>query len=175
MSALLRAVRQQRGMTLEELAAETELTKSYLSKIERQRSTPSIAVAMRLARALDVDVAQLFADDQSSANLAVDRADGRAADRYHAVAASMLGKAMSPFIVRPTSKFSEHPHPAHAGQELVFVHAGAVELRLGNESVVLAAGDCVYFDSSIPHQLRQQGGAPSEVLVVTHTEYTRNR
>lgn len=52
MSALLRAVRQQRGMTLEELAEATGLTKSYLSKVERQRSTPSIAVAMKLARAL---------------------------------------------------------------------------------------------------------------------------
>lgn len=175
MSALLRAVRQQRGMTLEELAAETELTKSYLSKIERQRSTPSIAVAMRLARALDVDVAQLFAEDQSVTSLSVDRAEERDPSRYHAVASAMLGKAMSPFIVRPTVKFAEHPHPAHAGQELVFVHAGAIELRLGDESVALAAGDCVYFDSSIPHQLRQRGSARSEVLVVIHTEYTRNR
>jgi mannose-6-phosphate isomerase-like protein (cupin superfamily) len=162
MSALLRAVRQQRG-------------KSYLSKIERQRSTPSIAVAMRLARALDVDVAQLFAEDQSATTSSVDRAEERDPSRYHAVAASMLGKAMSPFVVRPTLKFSEHPHPAHAGQELVFVHAGAVELRLGDDSVALEAGDCVYFDSSIPHQLRQRGSTRSEVLVVIHTEYTRNR
>jgi len=174
MSALLRAVRQQRGMTLDELAAETELTKSYLSKIERQRSTPSIAVAMRLARALDVDVAQLFAEDQAATALSVDRAGDRDPSRYHAVAAAMLGKAMSPFIVRPTLKFSEHPHPVHAGQELVFVHSGAVELRLGDESVSLDAGDCAYFDSSIPHQLRQRS-ARSEVLVVIHTEYARNR
>lgn len=175
MSALLRAVRQQRGMTLEELAAKTELTKSYLSKIERQRSTPSIAVAMRLARALDVDVAQLFADDQSAGALVVDRSEGRDDSRYHAVAASMLGKAMSPFIVRPTQKFTEHPHPAHAGQELVFVHAGVVELRLGDQLVPLESGDCVYFDSSIPHQLRQRGSARSEVLVVVHAGYARNR
>lgn len=175
MSALLRAVRQQRGMTLEELAAETELTKSYLSKIERGRSTPSIAVAMRLARALAVDVAQLFAEDPSTTGLSVDRAGERDTSRYHAVAASMLGKAMSPFIVRPTLKFSEHPHPVHAGQELVFVHAGAVELRLGDESVALGTGDCVYFDSSIPHQLRQRGSVRSEVLVVIHAEYARGR
>ena len=43
MSGLLRAVRQQRGMTLEELAAGTGLTKSYLSKVERGQSVPSIA------------------------------------------------------------------------------------------------------------------------------------
>ena len=63
MTALLRAVRRQRGLTLESLAEQTGLTKSYLSKIERRQSTPSIAVALKVARALDVDVAQLFSDE----------------------------------------------------------------------------------------------------------------
>ncbi|WP_454789089.1 helix-turn-helix domain-containing protein [Mycolicibacterium lutetiense] len=175
MSALLRAVRQERGLTLEELAEATGLTKSYLSKIERQRSTPSIAVALKVARALDVDVAQLFSEDPAVTTLAIDRAADRAADRYQAVASAMLGKSMSPFIVRPTLKFAEHPHPEHAGQELVFVHAGTVELRYQDESVILETGDCAYFDASSPHQLRQRGAAPSEVLVVSHTDYTRNR
>lgn len=175
MSALLRAVRQQRGMTLDELAEATGLTKSYLSKIERQRSTPSIAVAMKVARVLEVDVAQLFAEDPAAATLSVDRADGRPDARYHAVASAMLGKTMSPFIVRPTLRFAEHPHPAHAGQEMVFVHRGTVELRYEDQLVTLEAGDSAYFDASRPHQLRQRGSAPSEVLVVTHTEYPRSR
>jgi transcriptional regulator with XRE-family HTH domain len=175
MSALLRAVRQQRGMTLEQLAVATGLTKSYLSKIERQRSTPSIAVAMKLARALEVDVAQLFSEDPSVTTLTVDRADSRSASRYQAVATTMLGKSMSPFIVRPTLKFTDHPHPAHPGQELVFVHAGTVEMRYQDELITLHAGDCAYFDASLPHQLRQRGSERSEVLVVTHTDYARNR
>ena len=41
--------------------------------------------------------------------------------------------------------------------------------------VTLEAGDCAYFDASLPHQLRQRGNTPSEVLVITHTEYGRNR
>lgn len=175
MSALLRAVRQQRGMTLEQLAEATGLTKSYLSKVERQRSTPSIAVAMKLARALDVDVAQLFSEDPAVTTLAVDRAVERGTNRYQAIAAGMLGKSMSPFIVRPTLKFADHPHPEHGGQELVFVHAGTVELRYQDELVVLEPGDCAYFDASLPHQLRQRGGTPSQVLVITHTEYSRSR
>jgi transcriptional regulator with XRE-family HTH domain len=175
MSALLRSVRQQRGMTLEELAEATGLTKSYLSKIERQRSTPSIAVAMKVARVLDVDVAQLFSEEPQATTLTVDRAEDRPAGRYHAVAAGMLGKTMSPFIVRPTRGFAEHPHPAHAGQEMVFVNSGSVELRYDDRIVTLQAGDCAYFDASQPHQLRQRGTTRSEVVVVTHADYTRNR
>lgn len=175
MSTLLRSVRRQRGMTLEELADATGLTKSYLSKVERQRSTPSIAVAMKVARALDVDVAQLFSDDQAATSLTVDRADERPTGRYQALAATMLGKSMSPFVVRPTREFTEHPHPAHAGQELVFVHTGRAELRYGEDIVTLQAGDCAYFDASQPHQLRRLGTTACEVLVVAHSDYGRDR
>jgi transcriptional regulator with XRE-family HTH domain len=73
MTGLLRAVRKQRGLTLAILAEQTGLTKSYLSKIERQQSTPSIAVALKVARALDVDVAQSFADKTADEKIVVDR------------------------------------------------------------------------------------------------------
>lgn len=76
MTALLRPVRRQRGLTLEALAAQTGLTKSYLSKIERGQSTPSIAVALKVARALDVDVGRLFSDEAAREKIAVERAGG---------------------------------------------------------------------------------------------------
>ncbi|QZT57413.1 helix-turn-helix domain-containing protein, partial [Mycolicibacterium austroafricanum] len=106
MSGLLRAVRQERGMTLDDLAADTGLTKSYLSKVERGQSVPSIAAALKISRALEVDVAQLFSDDPEVATISVDRAAERGADRHHAVAARMLGKEMSPFVVRPGRTFT---------------------------------------------------------------------
>jgi transcriptional regulator with XRE-family HTH domain len=162
-------------MTLEELAEATGLTKSYLSKIERQRSTPSIAVAMKVARVLDVDVAQLFSEDPEVTTLSVDRAADRPAGHYHAVASGMLGKSMSPFVVRPTREFGGLPHPDHAGQEMVFVHAGSVELRYCDQTITLETGDCAYFDAAQPHQLRQRGSVRSEVLVVAQADFGRPR
>ena len=165
-ASLLRAVREQRGLTLEALAQTTGVTKSYLSKIERQRSVPSIAVAMNVARALDIDVAQLFSDDPEITTLAVDRAETRGDRRQEALASTMLGKSMSPFIVRPGREFAAHPSSDHAGQEFVFVVTGAAELNHGEQLVALAAGDCAYFDATIPHGLRRIGRAACEVLVV---------
>lgn len=167
MTELLRAVRRQRGLTLEGLAERTGLTKSYLSKIERSRSTPSIAVAIKVAQALDVDVAQLFSERGDEDKIAVDRATDRREDRrrYRAMAASMLGKSMSPFVVRPTG--DAHPLPAlHGGQEFVFVHAGTVELEYGDATWTLAAGDSAYFDASISHRIRSVGPEPAQVVVV---------
>ncbi|OHV04094.1 helix-turn-helix domain-containing protein [Mycobacterium talmoniae] len=168
MTALVRTIRRQRGLTLETLAAETGLTKSYLSKIERGQSTPSIAAAMKVARAFDVDVAQLFSDQPAEDTLAVDRAAD--AGRYRALAPGLLGKAMSPFVVHPTGTVTDDPHPTHTGQEFVFVHAGTIELDYGDRTVTLDTGDSAYFDASVDHRIRAVGGAPAEVVVVAYNE-----
>lgn len=169
MTALLRTVRRQRGLTLEGLAEQTGLTKSYLSKIERSRSTPSIAVAMKVAEALDVDVAQLFSERSDAEKITVDRsADrSRSRQRYRAVGAGLLGKSMSPFIVHPRTRSGVDAHPQHGGQEFVFVHAGTVALEYGDQTWTLSAGDSAYFDASISHRMRAVGTGRAEVVVVT--------
>jgi transcriptional regulator with XRE-family HTH domain len=175
MSALVRAVRQGCAMTLDELSAATGLTKSYLSKVERGYSTPSVAAALRIARALDVDVAQLFSDDPAASTLTVERSSEHDGNRYHAIASGMLGKAMAPFVVRPGRQFSGHAHASHPGQEFLFVHSGSVDLNVNGDVIALHTGDCAYFDASLPHKLRQAGGTPAEVIVVTYDEPRRNR
>lgn len=167
MTALLRAVRRQRGLTLEALAEQTGLTKSYLSKIERRQSTPSIAVALKVAKALDVDVGRLFSDEAAQEKIAVDRATAAAGgQRYRILASPLLGKSMSPFVVRPTEKPADDPHPEHAGQEFVFVHAGSIELDYGDQTITLGTGDSAYFDASLSHTIRAVGAQPAEVVVV---------
>jgi len=166
MTELLRTIRRQRGLTLEQLAARTGLTKSYLSKLERRLSTPSIAVALRVARALDVDVGRLFSDEAAEEQIAVDRATSRTDTRYQLLAPSLLGKSMVPFVIRPAERLSDDPHPVHAGQEFVFVHAGRVELDYGDQTITLATGDSAYFDASIGHKIRAVGARRAEVVVV---------
>jgi transcriptional regulator with XRE-family HTH domain len=169
MTALLRAVRKQRGLTLEALAAQTGLTKSYLSKIERRCSTPSIAVALKVAKALDVDVGRLFSDEATQEKITLDRAPGGAGgERYRVLASSLLGKSMSPFVIRPTEKLADDPHPEHAGQEFMFVHAGNVELDYGDQTFTLGPGDSAYFDASVSHKIRAVGDERAEVVVVAH-------
>lgn len=155
-------------MTLDDLAEETGLTKSYLSKVERGQSNPSIAAALKIARALGVDVAQLFSDDPAAARICIERAPSGAAERHHPIAAAMLGKTMSPFLVRPGRQFTTHPHASHPGQELIFVHRGSVELSYDGDIVALDTGDSAYLDASLPHKLRQTSSDTPVVVVVAH-------
>lgn len=172
MTALLRTVRRQQGLTLERLAEQTGLTKSYLSKVERDQATPSVAASVKVARALGVDVAQLFCERGDAQQIALDRAADRGTGRhrYRPLAAGLLGKSMSPFVVRPTARTTPGSHPLHGGQEFVFVHAGTVELDYGDQTHTLSAGDSAYFDSSISHRIRSVGAEPAEVVVLAADE-----
>jgi transcriptional regulator with XRE-family HTH domain len=171
-TALLRTVRKQRGLTLDEVAARTGLTKSYLSKIERGRNVPSIAVALKISQALDVDASQLFSDsageNRASITRSGDLSRGSGEERFRPIASGMLGKAMSPFILRPDATFEEG-YREHAGQELVFVHAGAIDVDLDGQIEALLPGDAAYFDASIPHRIRSTSEELAVVVVVVQT------
>ncbi|RKP46036.1 helix-turn-helix domain-containing protein [Trinickia fusca] len=176
MTIRLKLLRKQKGWTLDVLAEASGLTKSYLSKVERGVSVPSIAVALKLSKALDVEVEQLFSDTQDPDLITVTRAaDRRAAPagRTHAfasIAASVAPKKMLPFIVYPPQEFAASGGREHEGEELLFVHKGQVEIEFPNETVRLKVGDSVYFNALIPHRTRSLGATQAEILVVVSHE-----
>ena len=73
MSIRLKLLRKKLGITLEQLADKSGMTKSYLSKVERGLNTPSIAAALKLARALNVNVEELFDGEQEGQHPAARR------------------------------------------------------------------------------------------------------
>jgi hypothetical protein len=72
----------------------------------------------------------LFSDETAQETITIDRAAGGDGQRYRVLASALLGKSMSPFVVRPTAHLADDPHPEHAGQEFVFVQGtGRTRLR----------------------------------------------
>lgn len=174
MSIRLKLLRKQKKWSLETLAEYTALTKSYLSKVERGLSVPSIAVAIKLARALEVDVEELFSDQASPTQIAITRASDRTclghADAgkpsVQSIASGAASKRMLPFIVYPPPEFAVSAFKEHEGEELLFVHKGSIEVAFPTGTVELAAGDSLYFNALIPHKTRSIGPLQAEVLVV---------
>lgn len=78
MSVRIKLLRHQHGLSLEQLAQRSGLTKSYLSKVERGLCTPSISSALKLAQALAVDVALLFGSPTDDSQLCITRPAGSA-------------------------------------------------------------------------------------------------
>ncbi|MFC5742752.1 helix-turn-helix domain-containing protein [Dyella tabacisoli] len=181
MAARLKLLRKKHGWTLEALAGQTGLTKSYLSKVERGLSVPSIAVALKLAHALRIDVEQLFSEKVGQQPITIVRAGERSpiamtgkSDKpvYEGIATQLGHKMLLPFMMYPPKDFATSAFKEHAGEELLFVHKGKVEVDFAGKDVQLDVGDCAYFDARIPHRMRSIGRMQAEVLIVVYDDKT---
>lgn len=173
--ARIRFLRQQRNMTLEQLSASSGLTKSFVSKIERGVSVPSISTAMRLAQSFKVTVSQLLGEDHYDDALSLVRKEERrsfmrpgssSGYNYEMIAGPKRFKRMEPYIMRPPLKFQNRRLFEHLGEEFMFVLSGKVEVEISGQILELRPGDALYFDSHLPHRSRSLGGRYAEVLVV---------
>jgi transcriptional regulator with XRE-family HTH domain len=166
MGERLHELRLARGLTLEALAGKCGLTRGYLSLVERDRKTPSVAALLRLAEALQTEIGALF-DGRPAATadhvLHRHRGGGYGPDAVP-LAPGRAGKIMEPFIVAPPSKALERF--THAGEELIVVLCGQVMVRLGDEDILLGVNDSLYFSASTQHSLRSVGPVQAELLVV---------
>jgi transcriptional regulator with XRE-family HTH domain len=173
----LRLLRTIHRLSLDELADRTLLTKSYLSKVERGLSEPSLASLLKLCAAYGVTTGELLGESPNPSPVQVVRKDARTPLRklerypgyvYEAIAHNRADKAMLPFVMHPPLR-SQVPDPElveHEGQELIFVLRGEIDFITPDETIRLDAGDSVYFDSSLPHRSLSVGRAPAEALVV---------
>jgi transcriptional regulator with XRE-family HTH domain len=171
----IQSERQKHGLTLRDLAAQTGLSPSFLSQVERDVTAPSLASLKQIATALGVRVADLLAEASPGEGIVVRRA-GRPTwqldrVRYAQLAPGKPGqeRSMQPQLLtfEPGGDLGSHP-VSHAGEELGLVLKGRVECSVGDEVYLLEEGDSVYFDAKVPHRTRN--AAPTEstyLLVVT--------
>jgi len=173
--ARIRFLRQQRGMTLEQLSRSARLTKSFVSKVERGVSVPSISTAMKLADSFDITVGQLLGEEHYDDAISLTRKGERRAFmrrggpsgyNYEMIAGAKRFKRMQPYIMRPPLKFQDKRRFEHTGEELMFVISGNVEVELSGRSLRLKPGDALYFDAHLPHRSRSVGRKNAQVLVV---------
>lgn len=171
MSVKLKLLRLQSGMTLDQVAQMSGLTKSYVSKVERGASMPSIASALRLAKALDVPVEDLFgteSDDDAPVHVARAQAQRDLGSGVPLLISGRLPQQkLTAFVLRPADvAVASKPRLNHDGEEILYVVEGQVEIDMAGKTEVLNPGDSVHFDSRIPHVLRSSGTTAAKVLVV---------
>ena len=171
-SSRIRALRKQRGYTIEILADAVGVHKGHLSRIERGEKTPSLGTLETISKVLEVGMAELFGekagDDEVTVVRKLDRqALGKRKDyRIEALLASAGNRPLSAYVVSPETKFQEHDVPHHSGQELLFVLKGRIELIVGGKTALLSEGDCASYDAGLHHKLRRLGHATASLLVV---------
>lgn len=159
----IKASRAQQGLTLAGLGEKTGLSSSYLSQVERDKTTPSLATLTVIARALNVGLRYFFEDEERTAHIV--RAGGQAPGSDGA------GQAGGCEVLVPNAgtgklyacKVTLEPHtssgslPEFAGEELIFVLSGRLAVDVGDEHFELVSGDSVHFDAAQAHGWTNDG------------------
>jgi transcriptional regulator with XRE-family HTH domain len=173
----IQQLRQDKDLSLNELAKRTGFAKSYLSQIENLKREPSISALSQIAHVLGVDVlfllsgeiqnsgAQNFTIVKKGERKTVSRPSGSIAYIYDSITYKKPDRLMEGFIVTIGSEFPPEPF-VHEGQELTYVLEGTHEFVYDGKTYLLEEGDCYYFDSNKPHFSRGVGEKPSKLLVV---------
>lgn len=168
--ARLRSVRLAQGMTLAQVAETTGLSKGFLSRVERDETSPSLATLVQLCQVLSLPIGALFEEPEVH-HVAFD-----AAPRVNLGGVHVDDRLMTPRgEERVQILRSELTPDAHGGTDLYTINcqvevlhvvSGSVRLQFVGRSVLAVAGDAVTFPGREPHTWRVEGGEPAVVLWV---------
>ncbi|RMG98761.1 MAG: cupin domain-containing protein [Candidatus Dadabacteria bacterium] len=169
----LRRLRLQAGLTQEDLANRADLTKGFISQLENDATSPSIATLQDLLNALGVTLGEFFREDGDREEPVVFRKEDRvpSGESEEGFLLSFLiprahRHLMEPVLVELEPGASTEPIDGHEGEEFGFVLAGQVDVHLGDRVHRARKGDCFYYTADRRHWLANTGKWPVQVLWV---------
>jgi transcriptional regulator with XRE-family HTH domain len=171
----VRTLREARGLSLRDLAQRSGVSAPMLSQCERGETSPSIAIAHRIAAGLDLSLSTLLRLDEDQHVALIRKADRRTERRDgHRVAEltpSMPGERASVTLhaLRPNGRTGgpdDRPVHAPGSRETVVSLTGRLVLHIDGERYTLAEGDAVTFDADLPHHFENRGHREARFLAV---------
>ncbi|MFY9713844.1 MAG: XRE family transcriptional regulator [Microbacterium sp.] len=158
----LRHARQKKGISLEELAVETGISKSTLSRLESGQRRPSLELLLPVVAALGVPFDEIVRSpriEDPRVTPRETRTDGRILTRLSA----SRGEPQAFKITIPATE-REPVLRTHPGYEWIYVLDGRLRLILGDHDIVMGPGEVAEFDTKNPHWFGSTGTAPVEIV-----------
>ena len=167
----LKKLRGDRDWSLEQLADASGVSRSMLSQIERDQANPTLAVTLRIARALGMSIGELVEAPGATSSVAVIRAGDRAhhfrSDEHctiRTLSPLHLEKDVEFYEVRLRPKGELRSAAHYEGtREFLTVEKGRVRVTSGSDSDMLNAGDSASYRADVPHLI--QNLARSETIL----------
>ena len=160
----IRRLRQQYGLTQKELADRCELSKGFISQLENDITSPSIATLVDILTCLGTDLKTFFDDDSEQkvvfgpADCSVRRDEKRNSEIVWLVPTAQKN-LMEPIRLTLGPGGSTVPDAPHEGEEFGFVLKGEITLHLGNKTYGAKAGESFYYQSGRQHYISSEKGA----------------
>jgi len=175
----IKQIRLSKGLTQENLAARSGLTKSYISLLEGGKKVPAIYTLSNIAGALGISIGEFFEHTDDSSSVAVVRKNERVQIAkngspfgyiYEALAVQKKNRLMDPFIVKifPVKSKTNQKNIEfeHAGEEFDYIIEGSAKYVVNGQEYILHEGDSIYFDSAMKHSVVAIGDKPALTLSV---------
>ena len=161
----LKELRMMRGLTQEELADRTELSKGFISQLERNLTSPSIATLIDILQCLGTNVSDFFtaagADEQVvfRSEDYFEKKDSELNNTVKWIIPNAQKNIMEPVIITLDKGGSSYPDNPHEGEEFGYVLQGSITICVGNKSYKARKGESFYFKSAKTHYITSKNGA----------------
>jgi XRE family transcriptional regulator, regulator of sulfur utilization len=163
------------SLSLRDLAERSGVSAQMLSQVERGETSPTLAVAAKIAAGLELTLSQLLRLDEGQ-HVAISRAAGRRTSRrgghaFEELTPPLPGQRadVSMHVLDPgatTGGAADPPMHEPGSRETVVILAGALALVLEGTRHELAEGDSVTFDADLPHHFENEGNDPTRFIAV---------
>lgn len=174
----MRELRTRRGLSLDQLARLTGLSRALLGQIELGKTAPSVPVVWKIARVFDVPFSVLLATQERTATTILRKASAK---RLVSADGRFSSRALFPFGESRKVELYELRLAAHSREEAeahapgtrenIVVNAGRLEIEIGDERHELAEGDAILFTADAPHVYINPGSTECWMhLVMTYAE-----
>jgi transcriptional regulator with XRE-family HTH domain len=172
----VRELRRGRGLTLEDLAEQSGVSRAMISKLERGEKNPTLVVAAKLAEGLGVTLSQLAGMEERREVVVVPRErrtvmrDPETGFERQLLSPNFVGRGVE-FIrneIPEGSTSGEFPPHRRGVEEHIVVERGSLRATVGGEQYLLGEGDALYFEADVPHCFDNAGeGECSYYLVIS--------
>ena len=169
----LRRLRLQRNLTQEEMADRCELSKGFISQVERDLASPSIATLTDMLECLGSNLTEFFSEtgdekpvfSQSDMFVKEDEETLRGSITW--LVPSAQKNAMEPILVELGEGGQTQEMPPHEGEEFGYVLSGTVQLTVGGKRHRVRTGESFCLHPSAPHAILNVGKRPAKFLWVS--------
>lgn len=166
----IKQLRVQKGLTLEELASRSELTKGFLSQMERNLTSPSIATLNDIVEALGTTLAEFFKEEKKE-KLVFHKKDFFVDERghytIHWIVPNTQKNEMEPILLELPQGGESFQMDPHSGEEFGYVLEGSITLECGEESFIVHKGETFYLLGKTSHFLRNAKKTTAKVLWIS--------
>lgn len=175
--ARVRALREAMGLSLRDLGERSGVSAPMLSQVERGETSPTLAVAGRIAAGLDLSLSQLVRLDEGGTVTVVRRRERAAGGsrtsghRYEVLTPALPGQRaeVSLHLLQAgaqTARADDPPIHEPGSRETAVLLEGSLRLHCDGSVHELEEGDSVTFDSDLPHHFENPAGTPARFLAV---------